>query len=29
MSGAQYDDRYFQATLRVLALALMAGRFVF
>ena len=29
MSGAQYDDRYFQGTLRVLAMLLMAGKFTF
>ncbi|HEY5962042.1 MAG TPA: glycosyl hydrolase family 8 [Polyangiaceae bacterium] len=29
MSGTKYDDRYFQATLRVLAMLLMAGKFTF
>lgn len=27
MAGAQYDDRYFQGTLRVLAMLVMAGKF--
>jgi endo-1,4-beta-D-glucanase Y len=29
MTGAQYDDRYFQGTLRVLAMLVMAGKFTF
>jgi hypothetical protein len=29
MTGAQFDDRYFQGTLRVLTMLLMAGKFTF